>query len=54
MATFHEGDRVVLATVPRATGRGPAELGTDCRSPNPTPMKVRVVWDSHPSNAGLY
>ena len=54
MATFHKGDRVVLATVPRTTGRGPAELGTVCRSLNPTAIKVRVVWDSHASKAGLY
>ena len=54
MATvFRRGDRVVLTAAARTAGRGPAETGTIRRSPNPTAMNVRVVWDSWGSRAGL-
>jgi hypothetical protein len=50
---FRRGDRVQLTEAARAGGRGPAEMGTVCNSPNPTAMYVRVVWDTHGSRAGL-
>jgi hypothetical protein len=53
--TFRKGDRVQLNELARARGFGSgAKLGTVCRSPNPTAMSVRVVWDTHGSRSGLY
>ena len=53
MATiFRRGDRVLLTAA--AHGRpGASRDGTVRRSPNPTAMNVRVVWDSWGSRAGL-
>ena len=52
---FRRGDRVQLTEHALARGLKPkGERGTVCRSPNPTALCVRVVWDSYGCRSGLY